>query len=146
MNIFLLLSSSSVLGIDCHQNSIDMIVNIIRFCWMSFKRIEFNSISGAQGLRHPGITDTNYYDKIYFDSSGSSDEGEENTGTASGSGQRSTKKVLKLTNDELFYDPDMDDEDEKWINRQRMAYHNGTLRVYGVTVLYCLNCPFLVLF
>ena len=35
------------------------------------------------------------------------------------------KKVRKLTNDELFYDPHMDEEDEKWVKRQRMAYHNG---------------------
>lgn len=37
----------------------------------------------------------------------------------------SKRKVLKLTNDELFYDPNMDDEDEKWVERQRQAYHNG---------------------
>lgn len=40
----------------------------------------------------------------------------------------STKKVRKLTNDELFYDPKMDEEDERWIKRQRMAYHNGGLK------------------
>ena len=31
----------------------------------------------------------------------------------------------KLTNEELFYDPHMDEEDEQWVKRQRMAYHNG---------------------
>ena len=31
----------------------------------------------------------------------------------------------RLTNEELFYDPHMDEEDEQWVKRQRMAYHNG---------------------
>ena len=34
-------------------------------------------------------------------------------------------KVRKLMNDELFYDPNMDEEDERWVQRQRLAYHNG---------------------
>ena len=34
--------------------------------------------------------------------------------------------MLKLTDEELFYDPNMDAEDEKWVERQRQAYHNGT--------------------
>ena len=37
----------------------------------------------------------------------------------------SREKVPKLSNDELFYDPDMDEDDERWVQRQRMAYHNG---------------------
>ncbi len=35
------------------------------------------------------------------------------------------KKILKLSNDELFYDPNMDDDDERWVERQRQSYHNG---------------------
>ena len=31
----------------------------------------------------------------------------------------------RLTDEELFYDPHMDEEDEQWVKRQRMAYHNG---------------------
>ena len=67
-----------------------------------------------------------FYDRVYFDSSGSSDEGEMEAVSNGGPSESSVgKKVRKLTNDELFYDPDMDAEDEKWVNRQRMAYHNG---------------------
>ncbi|GFS56071.1 e2F-associated phosphoprotein [Trichonephila inaurata madagascariensis] len=33
----------------------------------------------------------------------------------------STTKQAKI-NDELFYDPDMDDEDEKWMNEKRRSY------------------------
>ena len=70
-----------------------------------------------------------YYDDVYF-SSGSSDEGGD--GVESGRKPAVSKKPShkeekhrKLTNDELFYDPDLDDKDERWVNRQRMAYHNG---------------------
>jgi hypothetical protein len=34
-------------------------------------------------------------------------------------GLRCTKKKQKFTNDELFYDPIKDDQDENWVNKQR---------------------------
>ena len=34
-------------------------------------------------------------------------------------GTRCTKKKKKFTNEELFYDPEMDDADENWVNKQR---------------------------
>ena len=57
-------------------------------------------------------------------------EGEREGAPAAGREKQegAAKKIKKLTNDELFYDPDMDDEDEKWVKRQRMAYHNGEVR------------------
>lgn len=72
-----------------------------------------------------------YYDDVYFSSSSSL--GEEGVVGAVGEdgsrdGGKKKKKKTKhrvLTNDELFYDPDMDEDDQKWVNRQRMAYHNG---------------------
>lgn len=70
-----------------------------------------------------------FYDQVYFDSSESSDEEEAAAGSFEAvPGPRrggASRKVKKLSNDELFYDPNMDDEDEKWMNRRRMAYHNG---------------------
>ena len=66
-----------------------------------------------------------YYDDIYFDSSGSEDERGESEGI-----RKIGKKVRKMTNDELFYDPKMDEEDEKWMKRQRMTYLNGRLFVF----------------
>ena len=88
---------------------------------------------------------TEYYDSVYFDSSGSSGEdetrGEEEEegrrGRRGEEGQRRekrNKKVEKLTNDELFYDPHMDEEDEKWVARQRMAYHNGEFETLTTNV------------
>jgi hypothetical protein len=38
-------------------------------------------------------------------------------------GVRTTKKRQHFTNDELFYDPEMDDEDQNWINKQRATCH-----------------------
>lgn len=79
-----------------------------------------------KGKYHSNCED--YYDDIYFDSSGSSSEGEGGSERTEAGGEKcggATRKVKKLTNDELFYDPNMDEEDERWVRRQRMAYHNG---------------------
>lgn len=70
-----------------------------------------------------------YYDDVYF-SSGSSvaeEDGEDGEGESREGGRKKKKKTKHrvLTNDELFYDPNMDEDDQKWVNRQRMAYHNG---------------------
>ena len=60
------------------------------------------------------------------------------TSSTGGRGRRARgRKFKKLSNDELFYDPNMDDEDEKWVRRQRMAYHNGEGR--GLIVGYGFN-------
>ena len=81
-----------------------------------------------------------YYDEVYFDSDSDEDketevelEGRQSDEEGAGVVGRirlgnCTKKVRKLTNEELFYDPTMDEKDEKWINRCRMAYHNGKLK------------------
>lgn len=34
-------------------------------------------------------------------------------------GLRFKKKKPQFTNDDLFYDPDMDEEDQKWVNKHR---------------------------
>ena len=49
------------------------------------------------------------------------DEEEEDTDSEeeNATGVRVTKKRVHFTNDELFYDPEMDDADEKWMNEQR---------------------------
>ena len=53
------------------------------------------------------------YSEDYF-SSGSEDEH-----LVGGQGSKSKERRKMLTNDELLYDPDMDDEDEKWVTKQR---------------------------
>uniref|UniRef100_A0A1X7TXL4 Uncharacterized protein n=1 Tax=Amphimedon queenslandica TaxID=400682 RepID=A0A1X7TXL4_AMPQE len=64
-----------------------------------------------------------YYDEIYFDST-SEDEAPVQ-GLEMKSKSKTKRKVRKLTNDELFYDPNLDDEDEKWVEKQRRTYRNG---------------------
>ncbi|XP_033125896.1 E2F-associated phosphoprotein-like [Anneissia japonica] len=54
------------------------------------------------------------YDDIYFDS----DEEDAKTG-------KSKHKVL--TNEELMYDPDIDDDNQQWIDKQRKMYHPNQL-------------------
>ena len=51
--------------------------------------------------------------KIYEDVEDTDSEEELKTGL------RCTKKRQKFTNDDLFYDENMDDDDENWINKQR---------------------------
>uniref|UniRef100_A0A0B7A202 E2F-associated phosphoprotein n=1 Tax=Arion vulgaris TaxID=1028688 RepID=A0A0B7A202_9EUPU len=57
-----------------------------------------------------------FYDEIYFDSD------EEDDTTGSKSSQQQTHTVI--SNDELLYDPDMDDEDQKWVDRQRQSHRS----------------------
>ena len=70
-----------------------------------------------------------FYDNVYFDSSGSEGSEDGDGGEGGEGGEDVGRKVRKLTNDELFYDPTIDDDNERWVQRQRMAYHNGRLIV-----------------
>jgi len=36
--------------------------------------------------------------------------------------------VAAPSNDDLLYDPEMDDDDERWVNRQRMSYQPALAR------------------
>lgn len=58
---------------------------------------------------------------------------------SSGGRKRKVSKKQKLTNDDLFYDPNMDEEDEKWVDRQRMAYHNGEVCI--ISMVQCVLLP-----
>lgn len=53
------------------------------------------------------------YDDEYF-SSGSEDDN-----LVGGVPSKSKQRRKVMSNDELFYDPEMDDNDEKWVNKQR---------------------------
>ena len=66
-----------------------------------------------------------FYDDIYFSSASSENISDEGDGDREKKKKQKKSKRRKLTNDELLYDPNMDKEDERWINRQRMAYRNG---------------------
>lgn len=70
--------------------------------------------AGTSGINGQSTEQTSdMYSEDYF-SSGSEDEH-----LVGGQGSKSKERRKVLTNDELFYDPDMDDEDEKWVAKQR---------------------------
>ena len=61
------------------------------------------------------------YAEEYF-SSGSDDEH-----LVGGQASKSKERRKVLTNDELFYDPDLDDEDEQWVIKQRQDHRKRGL-------------------
>ncbi|XP_075908046.1 E2F-associated phosphoprotein isoform X1 [Petromyzon marinus] len=70
-------------------------------------------------------TNPEFYDDIYFETSS-----EEESTEVGGVSTRKKKKLKKrkeasrrvLTNDELMYDPGMDDADQEWVDKQRRRY------------------------
>lgn len=79
-------------------------------------------ISSNENTKQP---EDNVYSEDYF-SSGSEDEH-----LVGGQGSKSKERRKMLTNDELLYDPDMDDEDEMWVTKQRQEH-----RMKGVYTLF----------
>ncbi len=62
--------------------------------------------ASINGTQKPAAEPATAYEDVYFDS-----EEEDNAAT------RTARR--KLTDEELFYDPDMDDEDEAWVTKYR---------------------------
>ena len=81
------------------------------------------SVSSNENAKQP----EDVYSEDYF-SSGSEDEH-----LVGGQGSKSKERRKMLTNDDLLYDPDMDDEDEKWVIKQRQEH-----RMKGVYTLFFL--------
>ena len=79
------------------------------------------SVSSNENAKQP----EDVYSEDYF-SSGSEDEH-----LVGGQGSKSKERRKMLTNDDLLYDPDMDDEDEKWVIKQRQEH-----RMKGVYTLF----------
>lgn len=72
------------------------------------------------------------YAEDYF-SSGSDDEHR-----VGGQPSKSKERRKMLTNDELLYDPDMDDEDEQWVIRQRQDHRQRSMITKNILIL--TNC------
>lgn len=70
------------------------------------------------------------YDEDYFSS------GSEDNDMVGGMPSKSKKRREMLTNDELFYDPDMDDEDEKWVTKQRQQHMNKGMYIMWISFLH----------
>lgn len=81
------------------------------------KNVNDASTNGNNTHSSGTIEDTNdMYAEEYF-SSGSDDEH-----LVGGQASKSKERRKVLTNDELLYDPDMDDEDEQWVIKQRQDH------------------------
>lgn len=106
----------------CTLQKISVIV--VPFVVLTTISIRVCTVADSHEVTQPEekATEPEYYDDIYFDSSGSEDERDDSEGI-----RKIGKKVRKMTDDELFYDPKMDEEDERWMKRQRMTYLNGRL-------------------
>lgn len=83
------------------------------------------STSGNSSRTTEGENDL--YAEDYF-SSGSDDEH-----LVGGQGSKSKERRKVLTNDELLYDPDMDDEDEKWVIKQRRDHRRKVQQTKNTT-------------
>ena len=84
-----------------------------------------------EGSKQAGSTSTSskknkqpFYDNIYFDSD--DDENYEGEGDA-----KVQRHHAQLSNDDLLYDPDMDDDDQKWVDQQRRRQHGDTNQTTG---------------
>ncbi|KAI8054199.1 E2F-associated phosphoprotein-domain-containing protein [Gilbertella persicaria] len=58
------------------------------------------------------------YDDVYFDSEQELDQETMGIGLPNQQKPKQQQKKRVLSNDELLYDPDMDDEDEAWVSKQ----------------------------
>lgn len=76
---------------------------------------------GASAPEKP-LEPSKFYDDIYFDS----DIEDEATPTTSKGKRR--KKNLVISDDQLLYDPTMDQADQDWVDQLRRDYHEGPPR------------------
>ena len=92
----------------------------------SDEKVNVTSASSNGTTSSNTVEDKNdLYAEEYF-SSGSDDEH-----LVGGQASKSKERRKVLTNDELFYDPDMDDEDEQWVIKQRQDHRKkGLLSKY----------------
>jgi len=79
--------------------------------------------SDAKGSDKASTSNEKFYDDVYFDSDSDSD-GEENKPSQPApepSKRKSRRKHPIPSDDDLFYDPEMDDADQKWIDDYRRS-------------------------
>lgn len=81
-----------------------------------------NTTNGTSGSNEKG---KKYYDDVYFDSD---EEGEEEEQQNQKEGDKpltakQKKRKLVQSNEDLFYDPDIDDQNQKWVDKQRSRYY-----------------------
>uniref|UniRef100_UPI0035902692 E2F-associated phosphoprotein-like n=1 Tax=Myxine glutinosa TaxID=7769 RepID=UPI0035902692 len=85
-------------------------------------------VPGSQTSLESG--EEKFYDDVYFETS-SEDEADDAEGTKPKKAKKSRAERRVLTNEELMYDPDMDDADQAWVDAQRHRYR-GIKKCRGV--------------
>ena len=80
----------------------------------------------AKNNQQTNSNENELYDKIYFDSDDDSEEDlkMECSSSAANKSSSGNEKRKVLSNDELMYDPEMDDEDQAWADNIRKGYQN----------------------
>ncbi|KAK8726152.1 hypothetical protein OTU49_010394 [Cherax quadricarinatus] len=61
-----------------------------------------------------------FYDAVYFDSDDSEPEATETSKLSHKTKKKEKRRIM--TNDELFYDPTLDDQDQEWVDKMRRSY------------------------
>ncbi|CEI85975.1 hypothetical protein RMCBS344292_00424 [Rhizopus microsporus] len=80
-----------------------------------------------------------FYDDIYFDTDQEDEDESMGLGLPNQKKKESKSKKI-LSNDELLYDPELDDKDEEWVNEQIVADSMDSMKGQGKTDA-ILTCP-----
>ncbi|XP_043566047.1 E2F-associated phosphoprotein isoform X2 [Chiloscyllium punctatum] len=118
---------------------LDSTMKIIEKSWELSAEGASSSIGSCCSRAVPG---PQYYDEVYFDSDSEAEDDQKECDS-----KKKHKRRKVLTNDELLYDPDQDDRDQAWVDRQRRGYRglynqSNQSKVMPVpTSDAVLNCP-----
>ncbi|XP_054758343.2 E2F-associated phosphoprotein-like [Lytechinus pictus] len=111
-----------------HENQFR--VNVEKKLSAAARSIAQQRQSAAPSSGHPGgPTQQQCYDEVYFDSDEEEEEKKENSaeGAKAGGGDEDKEQAKKQhripTNDDLLYDPNIDDDNQTWMNKQRAQYY-----------------------
>ncbi|XP_078092174.1 E2F-associated phosphoprotein [Mustelus asterias] len=94
---------------------LDSTMKIIENSWALSADGASSSVESCQTQAVPG---PQYYDEVYFDSDSEAEDEQQDCDSK----KKRKKRQKVLTNDELFYDPEQDDRDQAWVDRQRRGY------------------------
>ncbi|XP_078411638.1 E2F-associated phosphoprotein [Cetorhinus maximus] len=119
---------------------LDSTMKVIEHSWTLAPEGASSSIESCHTQPVPG---PQYYDEVYFDSDSEAEDEQKECDSK----KKRKKRQKVLTNDELLYDPDQDDRDQAWVDRQRRGYRgldnrsNQSKTAPVPTSDAVLNCP-----
>lgn len=138
------------------DSELETVVQAVESAWASPDGENVSGETMWDGLTHVtgqqtslGSGEEKFYDDVYFETS-SEEEADDEEGTKPKKAKKSRAERRVLTNEELMYDPDMDDADQAWVDAQRHRYRGiKTCRGVGLGLSKplapvsdaILNCP-----